>query len=91
MSIADVSSRNMTIVWDPPLAEHQNGIIRLYIVDISVEESGENYQMNSVTTSLIVSDLHPYYSYSIGISAVTIGQGPQSDPQSIRLLQEGIT
>lgn len=90
VTVINLSSRNFTLVWSPPLTEHQNGIIRYYLVDIASEdEEGGDFQMNSTGISLIIDGLHPFYTYSFSVSAVTVGPGPQSSVQSVVLLQEG--
>ena len=79
----------MTITWDPPTAANQNGIIQTYIISITVLESGENIQLTSNGTQINLELLHPYYTYSFVISAVTIGPGPPSSAYNVITDEEG--
>ena len=47
------------------------------------------FQLTSVTTSVDAADLHPYYTYTITVSAVTIGEGPYSSAISLQTLEDG--
>ena len=88
---ANVTSRSITLTWDPPYPNEWNGIILYYVVDIVEMESGEHRQeVSTNSTSLLVYQLHPYYSYSFNVSAATtIGPGPQSEVFTVRALEEG--
>ena len=79
----------MTITWDPPTAANQNGIIQTYIISITVLESGENIRLMSNGTQINLELLHPYYTYSIVISAVTIGPGSPSSAYNVITDEEG--
>ena len=84
-----IDSRSLLLAWKPPLAEVQNGIIREYFINISVAETGGKFQHRSTNTTLIVEDLHPHYTYSLIISAVTIGPGPYSEAYTIQMPEDG--
>ena len=47
------------------------------------------FQLMSTTTSITAAALHPYYTYSFTISAVTVGEGPYSQPLSLQTLENG--
>ena len=47
------------------------------------------FQLMSTTTSVTATALHPYYTYSFTISAVTVSEGPYSQPLSLRTLEDG--
>ena len=78
----------MTLTWDPPTAANQNGIIQTYIINITILESGENVRLMSNGTQINLEMLHPYYTYSFVISAVTIGPGPLSSAYSVTTDEE---
>ena len=59
----------------PPLNQ-QNGIITYYIILITEVATNVTVQYTSNSTWLFISNLHPYYTYSINIAAVTISPGP---------------
>ena len=69
--------------WAPPAPEYQNGIITLYNINVTVSETKSNFIFNTSTTSLNVTGLHPHYTYTFAVSAVTIRPGPYSEPQTI--------
>ncbi len=82
-------SRTLLLTWEPPDPQHQNGIIREYIINGTVTEGGEELQWISNTTSLLVDGLHPYYTYNFIIAAVTIASGPFSEVHAVRMPQDG--
>ena len=85
-------SRTLTLEWSPPLEESQNGIITHYSLGVSVSESGQGFDMIiNGETAVTLQDLHPYYEYNYNIAAATsVGTGPFSERNSIRMPQDGI-
>lgn len=79
------------LVWEPPPLHTRNGIIRQYSIGYYVSETRENVYklLSDNSTSTLVTDLHPYYTYSFKVSAATIGAGPQSAPVTARTLENG--
>jgi len=86
---ANATSDSIILAWDPPTAANQNGIIRTYNINVTVSESGDNIQLTANNTELYLDMLHPYYTYSFVISAVTIGPGPPSSVYTITTEEEG--
>ena len=84
-----MTSRSISLIWDPPTVANQNGIIRTYIIRVTVLESGENIPLMSNSTAINLELLHPYYTYSFVISAVTIGPGPPSSAYNVITDEEG--
>jgi hypothetical protein len=66
--------------WSPPLPSKQNGIIINYIIYISDEESGCQFQESTSNTSITTNEnLHPYHTYKCVMGAETsVGLGPFS-------------
>ena len=66
--------------WSPPVSDKQNGVITNYVINITEDESGDDFQESTSSTSLSVEDnLRPYITYTCVISAGTsAGQGPFS-------------
>ena len=56
---------------------------------MAVLESGEKIQLMSNSTAIDMELLHPYYTYSFVISAVTIGPGPPSSVYNVTTDEEG--
>ena len=99
------SSSTITLSWEPPSLEEQNGLLVQYHV-ISMETQilyldngildspmGENfnrtYDVSEGRTQLI-DILHPSYNYTVRIAAATVvGIGPFSDPITVMTLEDG--
>ena len=84
-----IDSRSLLLAWEPPLPEEQNGVIQEYLINISVAETGDKFQHRSTNTTLIVEGLHPHYTYSLVISAVTISPGPYSEVYTVQMPEDG--
>ena len=84
-----MTSRSISLSWDPPTVANQNGIIRTYVIRVAVQQSKENIQLISNSTQINLELLHPYYTYSFVISAITIGPGPPSSAHNVTTDEEG--
>ena len=75
--------RNVTLTWDSPLKELQNGKITGYLLMCYEEEPsnhvpGTNETMNSINTIYIIPVITPFRSYTCSLSAInTVGIGPE--------------
>lgn len=89
----DVQSENSTTLalsWQPPSPESRNGIIIHYTVNITEMETGRVLLLTAMnTTTLRVHALHPFYTYTCVVAAVTIGLGPYSTPVVIQMPEDG--
>ena len=84
------SSRSAILTWEPPLSAEQNGVIVNYVVNITVEETGDMFQLFSETTNIAVSTLSPFTTYFYMIAATTIvGQGPYSVVYTLQTPEDG--
>ena len=90
-AVAEVTSPNSIMLrWDLPEADHQNGEITGYVVDINVMESGEQFELITNLTSLNVDFLQPFTTYLCRIAARTsVGTGPYSITITATTLQDG--
>jgi len=86
----NVTSRSIFLTWDTQESANQNGIIQMYTIDMTEAETGENLQLISEHTEFHLDKLHPYYTYSFVISAVTTGRGPLSTVYNVTTEEEGI-
>ena len=82
-----VSSTHIELVWEPPTLTERNGIIRQYIVIVSIQE--ESISITTMDTHASVPSLRPFTSYHISVAAVTIGAGPESESISVQTLSDG--
>ena len=89
---AATTSTTLSLTWDGPSSDAQNGVIVQYVVNISISETGERFQrIVGGAQTLILSGLHPYYEYTYIIAAVTsVGRGPFSVRSTIRMPQDGM-
>ena len=83
VTIRTVNSTTIQVTWAPPAPENQNGIITLYNINVTVSPTKGGFTLNTSTTSLNVTGLHPHYTYTFAVTAVTITPGPYSEPQAI--------
>jgi len=76
-------------MWQSPLSEDQNGIIRQYLVMITEEDTGRQFQLTSPVDHILVNFLHPFYTYISTVAATTVHTGPHSAPLSVTTLEAG--
>ena len=77
LGVINVTSSSIHLSWDPPPIDTWNGVIRHYTVIVFVEGSFLKTERASGTT-LLLQDLHPFYSYHFTVCAVTVALGPCS-------------
>ena len=86
VSVDNTTSESITLSWEPPADEQQNGIVINYAVRVAVEGGTATY-LNSTTTYIVITSLRPYTTYECSIAAETsAGMGPFS---SITITQTG--
>ena len=66
-----------------------NGIIREYHINLTGVETGTLTTYISSTTSIEITQLHPYYTYVWVVTAITIGEGPYTTSNNVTTLQDG--
>ena len=86
-----ITSTSITLAWQPPPLESQNGIIRSYEIVLVETETSTTSVYNTTETTIVISSLHPYYIYECRVAAVTDATGPFSDSLSIQTLPAGKT
>ena len=80
ISVADQSSHNLSLTWLPP--ELSYGIITNYMIRIDFT-NGTDSIYNSTLTNQFISDLQPYQTITVTISASNSqGEGPSSNETS---------
>ena len=85
-----MDSTTVYLAWEPPPSDTTNGIIREYIIHVSVPtDTTDNFMEVSNATFHTLSNLHPFYTYEIKVAAVTIGPGPYSNASIVTTPQDG--
>ena len=84
----DVSSRNVSLTWEPPPISSHNGIIQEYRLHVIENNTSSETYYISLSTETTLDNLHPYYVYQISVAAVTVDIGPYITV-SIATLEEG--
>ena len=83
-----IGKTSFLLTWRPPSPENQNGIIRHYVINVTVENTGMELQFTSVETQIALQFLHPYYNYTCVVAAVTVATGPSSTELTVTTLQD---
>lgn len=71
-----LTSTLITLSWTPLSAEHVNGIILFYLVDVTEVITNTSWTFHAVRDVINIGPLHPYYTYRCRVAAFTIGVGP---------------
>ena len=84
------NSRSIALRWDPPLPEDRNGPITSYLVNVTVIETGEVFEINTTLTTFSLLFLTPFTTYEFTIAASTeVGLGPYSETVSVLTPEDG--
>lgn len=90
VSVEQVSSHSISLSWASPHQEQLNGELTHYIVAILEQDTNTSTHTISTSTGAVLDFLHPFYTYTIRVSAVTVLPGPYSPELSITTLQDGM-
>ena len=91
VKVKDVGKRNATIKWNNPRMEHQNGIIRNFIIYVTPREDwleSTKYTTPSPQLQYTINDLHPFCIYTVTVTAVTTVAGPNSTDVDIQTMED---
>ena len=91
LSVISVNSTTLTLSWDPPSSDQINGYIRHYTVVVTERETASEFQEQPTNTQVTIQSLHPYYTYTCRVAAVTTGSGPYTGNLTIQLPEDGKT
>ena len=85
-----MSSQSISLNWDSPSFEEQNGIIIGYIINVTVVETEENFDLFSNSNNLTIGLLRPYSTYRLKIAGQTVvGIGTFSAAITIMTPEDG--
>ena len=83
-----LDSRTLLLSWSPPLQADRNGVIRMYYVNLTEEETGKMFHFETELTTLTQTSLHPHYHYSCVVAAYTVGVGPYSSSLTVQMPED---
>jgi hypothetical protein len=88
---SNIMSHSAVLSWAAPRTDRQNGVIRHYIIEAYENATGNtlSYQTPSDQTGFTVSNLHPFYTYTVRILAVTVSPGPLSVSLTVHTMEDG--
>ena len=69
------SSSMVFVTWSAPDKNQQNGLIQYYVLSLVEEETGLLQEHTSTGNNIMLVHLHPSFTYTMNISAVTVGVG----------------
>ncbi|XP_063304691.1 roundabout homolog 2 isoform X8 [Pelobates fuscus] len=86
LTVGNSNSTSISVSWDPPPSDHQNGIIQDYKIWCLGNETRFhiNKTVDSAIRSVVIGGLYPGIQYRVEVAASTsAGIGVKSDPQHI--------
>ena len=76
ITITKVTPYSVTLQWNPPTPDKQNGVIVSYVINVMTSDQVQWMVVQSNDSQQTISNLTPYTTYTFSISASTrIGQG----------------
>ena len=87
--IESPTSTSSSLTWSPPPEDQLNGVLRHYVIIIEETDTGRNTSLTSTEPQILLSNLHPFYTYNIAVCAVTTDIGPCVYFDPIQLPQDG--
>uniref|UniRef100_A0A4W5KIH3 Roundabout guidance receptor 2 n=1 Tax=Hucho hucho TaxID=62062 RepID=A0A4W5KIH3_9TELE len=94
LTVGNHNSTSISVSWDPPPAEHQNGIIQEYKIWCLANETRfhVNKTVDAAIRSVVVGGLQAGVQYRVEVAAGTsAGVGVKSEPQPIVIAEPGQT
>ncbi len=91
MLVTSVTSRAISIRWQPPPQHQHNGVIRSYVLHIhhgdgAVVLSTDTYDTEALRISV---EVRPFRTYNITVAAVTVEEGVRSRIISVTTPEDG--
>ncbi len=89
LNVTTPFSRIVKVTWSPPPSSEINGVIQFYSVNFFITETHESFEFKTNKTQFIKTDAHPFYTYSVNVSAVTVAYGPYTPVINVITPQDG--
>ena len=88
--VSAVDAQSVQLTWAPPPPQHWNGIIIGYVIRVIGVHTEEDYHLPLTNgTSMVIEDLHPFYTYRFSIAAQTVAVGPFSNSTVLQMPASG--
>jgi len=88
-SVSAINSTTITLSWNPPPFDQINGLLRHYVISFTQHETASESRVLSTYTQVTLQSLHPYYTYTCRVAAVTTGIGPFTGNLTVKLPEDG--
>jgi len=88
-TLLSINSTTLTLSWDRPPFDQINGLLRHYVIDCTEHETASEFRILSNDTQVTLQSLHPYYTYTCRVAAVTTGSGPYTGNLTVKLPEDG--
>ena len=86
-----VNSTSVTISWNPPAPENQNGVITGFMINLTRIGSEGISRYSSSSDNITVGSLHPFTTYAYTVAAQTsVGTGPHTTSSTVMTPEDGI-
>ena len=92
VTVTVLSYNSLIVTWFPPIMSLQNGIIREYTVIINDVNTKSSQTVSVINkTNTIISELKSFHTYSVLVSASTVGLGPFAEPVIIQMPESSMS
>ena len=92
VTITVLSYNSLIVTWFPPIMSLQNGVIKEYTVIINDVNTKSSQTVSVINkTNTILSELKSFHTYSILVSASTVGLGPFAEPVIIKMPESSMS
>ena len=80
LTVQNSSANSLSVSWERPEERDVNGVLTEYIVEYFIVNTSDNQtvRVNGSTLVAELVDLNNYTVYSVSVSAVTVGVGPNT-------------
>ena len=89
LTVQQVLSSSISLSWSSLELEELNGELSHFSIEIMEQETNSSMHRTSTTTEVTIDFLHPFYTYRIRVSAVTVLPGPYTAELFIETLEDG--
>ena len=92
MSINTSTPYSVSLIWNPPSPDEQNGDIIGYIINVTHADTLLTVQYHTDVARVIITDLDPHTTYVCVVAAMTsVGVGPYSHLLFVQTKEAGMS